>query len=266
MSQQAGVPADLKEQIRNMIRQEVAETFRSAPLRNASISGGKGLTVRGEGGITIDGGRLRVTGLPGVEPGATGASTVYMGGITPAMPDGTLQPGIIFRREDGTIALALYDPTPSADSPGGFQQFLALFDREQNIVLSDDTYSGQGLARPYVPTVLHRARYADWVTTTSTSFETLFHGVLNKQHPNLLLQLQASNDTAGATGEVRVLVNDVPWGAAQATEFLIRTRTFGSAPVDGEHMESLVVKVQARVASGTGGVRVEPVYLMGRQS
>jgi hypothetical protein len=33
---------------------------------------------------------------------------------------------MIFRREDDTVAMALYDPTPDPGTPGGVQQLLAI--------------------------------------------------------------------------------------------------------------------------------------------
>lgn len=250
MGQEAAVPPGFKEQIQKMIDQAVAKAYRSAPLRNASIT---------DGGITVRNGYVRVRSAEGV-------TTAYMGGVTPALPDGTYQPGLIFRREDGSLAMALYDPDPDPDGPGDYKQFLATYDRGQNVILSDDTYSGQGLARPYLPNTFYRDRYADWVTTTSTTFETLFSAWVYKQHPRLVVQAWASNDTAGATGEVRVLVDGQPWGSVASTDFGVATKDFGAAPVAGAHMESLRVEIQARVASGGGGVRVEPTLCLGIQS
>lgn len=251
MTQERAVPPNFKEQLRQMVRQEVAEAYRSAANRNASIgSGGK---------FTINGGAL-------VVEAADGEISAYFGPVAPTLPDGTYQPGMTLRREDGTTAMAMFDPDPDPDGPGDYKQFLALYDRGERVIVSDDTTSGSGLARPFLSAAFYRDRFADWATTTSGTFETLFTAILYKHHPRLWVQVWASNDTAGATGEVRMLVNSVPWLSVGSTAFAQSTQSFGPAPVDGAHMASLKVEVQARVASGGGGVRVEPRACIGMQS
>jgi hypothetical protein len=251
MTQEGAVPPNFIEQIRRIAQEEVAKLARSATLRNASISKGGRLTIKG-GAIAVE--------------AADGGLTFFVGGITPSLPDGTYQPGMTLRREDGTLAMALYDPDPDPDGPGDYKQFLALYDRGQRIIMSDDTASGQGLARPWLGATFYRERYADWIGTTSTTWETLFTAYLYKQHPELFVQMWTSNDTPAATGEVRVLVNDVPFGTPAATGFVVSAKTFGAEPVSGSHMGALEVQIQARVVSGGGAVRVEPINCLGVQS
>ncbi|WP_158544445.1 hypothetical protein [Blastococcus sp. TBT05-19] len=254
----AGTPPGLGERIRQIAADEVAKFMRSGLLRNASISGGKGLTVKGGGGITVDGGALRVRGLPAAQPGATGDSTVYMGGITPALPDGTLQPGLVLRREDGTIALALYDPTP--DNTGdGFNQFLALYDRAQVIVVSDDTASGQGLSRPYVPIPVTRARYTDMVAVTDSAFVDVFRtpGAFHKVNARARADIRCTTDVAGTTGEVRVLVDGVQVGDVQPVGFTVETKYVGPFAIPGDAYTTHSIVVQARRTAGTGAVRLD---------
>lgn len=250
MTQEAAVPKDLIGQIRRMIQQEVADSYRSAPLHNASIS---------KGGITVRDGYIRVQSADGV-------STVFMGGVDPSLPDGTRQPGIVIRREDGTAAMAMFDPDPDPDGPGDYKQFLALYDREEHITVSDDTASGRGLARPYIPATFYRDRFADWVRTTSTTFETMFAAWVYKQHPRLWVQVWGTSDLAGTTGEVRVLADGVPWGPVRSVAFVAGTVDFGPVALPGAHMETVRVEIQARVTSGSGGVRVEPTACLGLAS
>lgn len=247
MGVDAGTPPGLWERVRKIAAEEVAKFMRSGFLRNASITGG---------GLSIRGGFLRLL--------AGGVQTFYVGPVTPAMPDGSAQQGWIVRREDGSTALALYDPDPAS---GGFFQFLALYDRAGNIVMSDDTDSGQGLARPYVPGTFHRTRYADFsVSTVSGTWETLWDTYLPKQHPRLAVGYRASMDTSGTSGEVRVMVGTTQVGATTAEGFAITTRDIGPAPVPGGHMETLRVEIQARRLSTSGALRVEPLYVRGVQS
>lgn len=166
MTQEAAVPATFYDAVRRMVREEISAYARSGSSRNSSITGGR---------FTIKGGAL-------VVEHADGSTSSYWGPITPALPDGTYQPGFIVRREDGTLAAALYDPTPDPSTPDGFQQFLALYDRAEEIVVSDDTDSGQGLARPYVPIPVTRARYTDMPAVTDGAFVDVFStpGVFHK--------------------------------------------------------------------------------------
>jgi hypothetical protein len=251
VTQEGAVPPDFWQQVRQIAREEVAKSSRSAPLKNAAISSG-GLTIQQGGSLVL------------MNNAGTGEQ-FYVGPVLPNMPDGTGQPGVIFRREDGSLALAMYDP----DTSGAFKQFLALYDRSHNVIVSDDTDSGQGLARPYVPmSGFYRAKYSDWtVQTTSTTFETLWRGEMIKQHPRLSVATNASMDTSGSTGEIKVLVNGVQLGTSVATVgFALTTSLFGPAAVDVDHMKLLAVEIQGRVASGAGALRVEPLHAIGRQS
>lgn len=259
MGLDAALPPGLFERIRMMIREEVGELLRAGLLRNASIGEGGGLTIRDGGNLTIrDGGDLYVRYRE--ENG--GGTAVYAGDLYAPGTNTYRGTGLGAFAEDGT-AIAQF----RTDNQWGDGAPVAeVYDAGQRVVFAPDAASGQGLARPYVPAVFHRARFGDWVTTTSGAFETLFTATLNRQHPRLYVQARASNDTAGATGEVRVLVNGVQWGATLPTQFLVENKTWGPAPVDGTHMASLTVQVQARVSGGGGGVRVEPSSCLGLQS
>lgn len=258
-------PPGLIERIMRMVDERITRFARSGFLRNASITKG-GITVRGAGGITIDGGALRVRGLPNAQPGATGDSTVYMGGITPLLPDGTTQPGLIVRRNDGTIVLALGDPTPDPSTPGGFQQFLSWYDRAQNIVMSDDDSSGQGLSRPYVPIPVTRARYTDMVAVTDGTFVDVFDSLpFYKVNARALVNLRYTTDVSGTAGEIRVLVDGVQVGSTVAVGFAVSTNFIGPFVVPGDAYTAHTIKVQARRTAGTGAVRLDAAIL-GMQS
>jgi hypothetical protein len=259
MGVDAGTPPGLLERIRKIAAEEVAKFARSGFLRNASITGGQGLTVKGDGGITIDGGKLRVRGLPNATPGATGDSTVYMGGITPLMPDGTPQPGLIIRRNDGTIAASLGDSTPDPNGPDGFRQVLEIYDRAQRVVLCDDDDSGQGLARPYVPIPVTRARYTDMVAVTDGAFVNVFEAPagFHKVNARARVDVRCTTDVSGTTGEVRVLVDGVQVGATQSVEFAVTTKVIGPFVVPGNAYTTHTITVQGRRAAGTGAVRLD---------
>jgi hypothetical protein len=242
MGAEAATPPGFWDRVRQIAADEVAKLLRSGLLRNASIS---------EGGLTIKGGFLRllsaVTG---------GFDTFYLGPVDPPRADGSPQQGWVVRRADGTIVLQLYDAFPT-DSGGALNQALDWRDRGGNIVLADDTDSGQGIARPYVSGAFYRARNVDWPTTTSPTFETIYRAKMPKQHPKLYVRAWGINTVAGATGEIRVMVNGAQLGTTQGTiSGTVTESVFGPAAVAGAHMADLSVEIQARLASGTGAVQV----------
>lgn len=248
MTQEGATPPGYHEQIRRMIREELARLMYSGSSRNMSV---------GEGGsLTIKGGRL-VVRYPEADGGGIGA---YFGDLYEQSTGAYAGTGLVVQNKDGTDMLV----ARTDEASGG--AWVNLYDTGGRIIAGNDTNSGQGLARPYVPGVFYRADYDDWPAETSTAFVTKYRARMPKQHPRLYVRAWTSNDTSGATGEVRVLVNGAVWGAAQATAFAISEKVWGPAPVDGAHMDTLVVELQARMVSGAGGVRCAPSRLDGQQS
>lgn len=251
MTQEAATPAGFWERVEQVCERVLARYIRSGALRNSSLTGGS---------LTLRGGVFRMVNV------ADTFNQFYLGPVTPAQPDGTLQPGWILRRADGSLALSVYDAFP-ADGPDGVQQAVNWWDRSGQIVVADDTDSGQGLARPFLGGNFGRARYADMgVQTTSGSFETLWIARLTKQQPKLMVTYRATMDTAGTTGETRVLVDGVPLGPAESQEFVIGTYFVGPAAVAGAHMSTITVEIQGRRTSASGALRVEALNWEGRQS
>ena len=253
MGADAAVPPGLWERIRQIVSDELGKLMRSGALRSAAITGGAGLRIGPGSKLVVqhpDGRTLLLLG-------AYDSSDAFN------MPDGSRQPMALLRRADGTLALAMYDPNPG----DGFQQFLSLLDRSGNFIVSDDTASGQGLARPYVPGAFYRARNGDWPVVTGTSFETVYRARMTKQHPRLYVTAWGASNTAGGVGEMRILVNGTQLDATRTTAFgTVAEYVFGPLPVAGGHMADLAVEIQARLASGSGGVQVGAGRVEGRQS
>lgn len=250
MAQEAAVPAGLWERVRKIAAEEVARFARSGFLRNARISGGAGLTV-------ADGGKFRA-----LYPDELGGETAfYVGDIYGAESRDYLGTGVLIQAPDGTD-LAVF----RTDSHFG-TTMQNIYDSGGRIIFGNDAASGQGLARPYLSGGFARARYADWgVSTTSSTFETLFEQRIWKQHPRLEVAVRASMDTTDTTGEVRVLVNGVQLGATTSEGYATTYRYFGPEPIAGAHMETVIVEIQGRRTSATGALRVESRYWVGRQS
>lgn len=250
MTQEAGTPRDFWDRIQKMIEDAVAKLARSGMLRNASIA---------EGGLTIKGGFLRLMSAV-----VGGVETFYAGPITPALPDGSYQPGMIVRRNDGTVVLQLWDPIPSV---GDYSQFLAWLDRQGNAIFTDDTDSGFGIARPHLAHSFYPSRVQDFPTTTSATFETIFRARVEKQQSNLFVQAWGATDTAGTTGEVQVTVNGTILGTVQtATSGVINGYNFGPAAVAGNFGDILNVEIQARRTAGTGNVQAGARLVSGWQT
>ena len=245
----APVPSDFFAQVRNIAKEEVAKFFRSGPLRNASIS---------DGGLTIRGGFFRL--LFG------NVSLFHLGPVTPSLPDGTPQQGWIVRRSDGSTVLALYDANVA---DGQVMQALNWFDRTGHSVLADDTNSGEGLARPYLQHAFYPARFGDYLSTSSATFETIYRAELPKQQPRLRVAVMAATDNADTSGELQVLVEGQPLGTTVTglNSSTFKTGVFGPALLpDVEYGSTMHVEVQARRTAGTGSVRIAPLTIQGMQS
>lgn len=243
-------PPGLLERILLEVDKRISAFARSGFLRNAVIT---------QGGLTIKGGLLRmlsaVTG---------GTSTFYVGPVSPNLPDGSYQPSVIIRRNDGTVALLLWDPRPDLD---GYNQFLGWYDRSGNAVITDDTQSGQGIGRPYLPGVGYPAQARHWPSGGAGGWEALYRVRHNKQQPRLAVQAWGSCDTAGTTGELRVMVDGVQLGATQSvTSGAVTEFVFGPTAVAGSFGQLLNVELQVQRTAGTGLVQTCFSLVEGRQS
>ncbi len=227
-------PEDLADRLRRLERQ-VAELQRGRALSGSVLSQGA-LEVRDPDGNTLfKAGRFDV-----------GGQTVY---------------GVAAYRADGTTQFWAWD-TPTG---GGY---VSLWDEAGNIIVSNDTVSGQGLATPYIP--LSAMPYASTLTppqsTTSGTFTGLhrIHG--QKQHPWIRALLVTQSDAA-TTGEVRLTVGGVAITTAPtAIPASDNSYRVLDAPVAGDHMDYLYVDVEARRVSGAGAIRVGLAFAEGRQS
>ncbi|MFH0243916.1 hypothetical protein ACGRHY_16150 [Streptomyces sp. HK10] len=79
------------------------------------------------------------------------------------------QPGLVVRRDDGSLALTVWTGSPDVlpDQP------VQIIDRKGNVVVADDARR-RGLARPYVPYPLPApVAVSRWESTAATSWTTL---------------------------------------------------------------------------------------------
>lgn len=178
-------------------------------------------------------------------------------------PDGVRQLGLVLRRTDGTTALSILDGTPSDP----FNQSLCVWDRSGNVVLSDDTESGEGIARPWIPLDVHRENVGTWDTTSSGTFGTLQRALGYKQHPMLHVYTQVTTDP-GTAGEVQALCNGTQIGATLAVPAggAGQLDVVEAVPAGVAFGDLLDVEIQARRTSGAGQVYIRTWFVYGRQT
>lgn len=253
MGWEANVPSGLWPKIQKMIDDSIAKVLRAGLLQNASISGLPGLTVSPGSKILV----RHPNGDPLMLMGAYDLKSAFN------MPDGSCQPMALIWRADGSLALGMYDPNPA----DGFQQFLAMFDRNGNIIVSDDTNSGFGLARPHLAHAFYPSRAQDFLKSTAASWETVWRARVEKQQPQIYGECWGATDTSGTTGQVRLMVNGVQLGATQnAVAGTVMQFQFGPAVVAGNFGDTLNVELQAQRTAGTGNVQVGASWVEGAQS
>lgn len=257
MAQEAAVPLETIRQVaREIAAEEVKKFARSGFLNNASITSG-GLSIRGGGDLTIsDGGRLRVNHPADVG----GGNGLYVGDIYSEATSEYMGTGLLIEQPDGTDIVQARTDVESGGSR------VELWDSGGRVAVATDSVSRQGLARPLVPGAFYPMRYTDWLASTSAAFEGLWKGELVKQQPRLSVALQVTTDASGTAGEARVMVDGVQLGAVQAVGFATSIRLVGPAAVAGDHMQKVIVEIQARRTAGTGAVRVAPLHVYGWQS
>jgi hypothetical protein len=171
---------------------------------------------------------------------SSGAPRVYFGLVTPG-----LATGFIFTRQDGSTALTM------EGSPGA--QFVALRDRSTNVIVSDDTASGQGLATPYIPyTPIKMSEITTpVVSTTSAAFVELWRIHGQKQHPKMQVQLLIQSDAA-TTGAVQLAEGASTVIASDTIPAADNTYHTLEGPVTGVHLQQLFIRVEVRRLSGAG--------------
>lgn len=200
-------------------------------------------------------------------------AVISQGGVEARTPDGdvimrageldiggTSAYGIEMRRRDGTLQARFFD------TPGGGGYF-AFFDEQQNIILSNDTVSGVGLAVPYIPAAWmpYSEVLSPPIATTSATFVITHRAHLTKQHPRIRVLLLCDSD-ADTTGEVILADGGVQIGPTVTVELGANNYRWLDAYVDGDHMAMKYLDLQVRRTAGTGSVRVAPAWIGGVQS
>ncbi|WP_327703646.1 hypothetical protein OG530_19340 [Streptomyces decoyicus] len=167
-------------------------------------------------------------------------------------PDGTAQQGMWLRREDGSTIFSLFA------GQGETNQAWSWRDRAGNQVLADDTASGSGLARPYLPVPMSPAfdgGWDYWPRTANTTMSELWAARIYKQQPKIVVVAEASMDTSGATGQIELTVGNIARGPVSVS-FGAAFYTLGPYDISAfAHMQAINVSLTGRRATGTGAIR-----------
>ncbi|MFD6474373.1 hypothetical protein ACFWEH_12845 [Streptomyces anulatus] len=229
-----------------VLEREVRELRAARRLQNAAIGAG-GLRI-------VDGGRFLME-TPG------GSRMVDIGAISNSdydHGDGTDQQAIWLRREDGTVFFGCFSYPPS----GSEVQAWTFYDRSGTNVLSEDTVSGTGLARPWLPMNPPTSMdSSQWPRSTSAGFSTIATAWNTKWQPRLrVFGVTAAVGTA--TGEVQLVLNGSTWGPVWSAGAPIDYTDTIDAPLGGQFQ----LEVQARRLTGSGSIAAQILMMHSRQT
>jgi hypothetical protein len=146
------------------------------------------------------------------------------------------------RRTDGSLAMGI--------SPGW-----TWYDQGGTAVLGEDPVAGVGLALPYLAMASAPARYTDWPSSTSATFEDIHRMTVYKQQAYAYVSVGYTSDLAGTTGEAQVTVNGTAVGSVISVSFSQAAATIGPFALPGAIRGQVEIRVQARSTGGTGGIR-----------
>lgn len=222
----------------------------------------------GKGGITIKGGAIILQDEDGREIGRMGAREDI-----PHAPDGSTQPGFILRRNDGSLAFALDDPNPN---DGSYRQLLKMQDAQGNIIFSEDTISGWGLATPTHSLPLYpNFDNTVWpgVTTLTGVWSGLWLNYLPLWNPIMEIGIDTWADTASTGGKVRLIINGTQFGSDIVTpangfshqNFTINVPTLSGGLIrPGQNIQILIEGTTT--ANNVGRVKACPSWVYGSGS
>jgi hypothetical protein len=181
---QVNQPSDVNSEIRELKRQ-VAELTKRVGLSSAVISRG-GLRIINEGEFTV----LNASDIEAFKVGQVEFGEGSSFGMQVNYEDGTR--GIVF-----------------GGTPG--QQVFALCDETGNYLVTNDSASGHGLARPYlnIPMVPSHGTSIGtggpfWPEFTNTSFQEVMYRITTLWHPKISFGVNTNTSSGTVDWELRV--------------------------------------------------------------
>jgi hypothetical protein len=214
-------------------------------------------TSQRAGFTTVEGDLILGPGAKLEARDADGSPLITVGQVTYGPPHNTTVGVWRMRRADTTLAMAV-------DGADAAAQYVAMYDREQNIIFSDDTLSGVGLGRPWLPIPW-------WTdpnpTVTISTFWPVARAYGFKQHPKLQIRTQVSTSAADTTAEYQVRLSAV-------TVVIGPTAVPGSTTAEGlveidlpdAFGDGFTVALEIRRTAGTGTVTGDFLSLWEKQT
>lgn len=171
--------------------------------------------------------------------------------------------GLVIRRPNGSTVLWAFGTADTGDA------FWAMYDKNTNIIFSDDAASGTGIARPWLPYTFVRTNAILNPTDTTTSLVYVSHHTIEgyMQHPRITItayirgqnattdvgQIQLMNPTTGnVLGTSITTANDFVTITAEHDEYM-----FGA---------QFTYDIQIKKVSGSGNVGCTLISAYGIQS
>jgi hypothetical protein len=227
------------------LRRELEELQRRT-LYSAAIGAG-GLRIHNGGSITME--------------SAAGVQVLYVG------PDSNGVQTFELRRDNGSLVMGLYT--------NGAQQYWALYDRAGTAWVADDSVTGVGLARPWLPVVLYKLydsgvtapyAYGNLPASQITTETILWSGrIPSVTHPRIEIdgvwgQASGANNT---TFRLKVQGVTVGTWTQNGTFSVSRKGPYDVTPYINASFASVEVTA---IATGTGNVACQVLGCAQRQS
>jgi hypothetical protein len=140
------------------------------------------------------------------------------------------------------------------------------YDQHGETVVAEDAVAGGGLALPYLPIMFAPARFGDWQTCTSGTFEDIHRATIKRLQAYAYLSIGHTSDVSGTTGEIQVTVNGVAVGSPTAVSFAVSAVTVGPFLLPGAYRSQVEIRVQARRTGGAGNIRCSVLAASGIQA
>ncbi|MCX4982804.1 hypothetical protein [Streptomyces sp. NBC_00572] len=164
------------------------------------------------------------------------------------------------------------DPTTSvtvtqinSSGPGSAKPVLRVNDAYGHEILSDDIITG-GLARPWLSMLPPQdLASANWPATSATGWTTIAQSQNPIWQPKMRLRM-LTRVSASATGQIRVMVNGLQFGATVAAGTVFDTTDLVTADMQTNFGKDLTVEIQGIVTSASGTVYAKPILMYGRQT
>lgn len=184
-------------------------------------------------------------------PAGADALARRVAAIEKAMREKAAQLGDVLRRTDATVAMLI-------------GATWTLLDRAGSVVVSEDS-GGAGLGRPYIPIFFTAARYTDWPSSTSATFEDVLRATVKRLQPYAYISIGHTTDVAATTGEIQVTANGAVISTISVT-FTQAATTVGPFQMPGAYLGQVDLKVRARRTGGAGAVRCAVLAASGIES